>query len=347
MTPKEIPCTAESCTIDIEPSNLLVNHNLLASHDPFRARNSVEQVFCKHLLRLCTSSTPLNFIHRSASLGKLSFNFIAYGADVEVQVKELNRSHYIFVMPLSGKAAVTTHGQDTELSRGSVIALDPSSPFKFEMLSDHSHLAIGIPKQNLNTYISTHYSLNKDKLIQFHHKPYLLKDIGSSLFDFISYVCHEIDKPGTITSNNVIASSIEKAFLAFLTSALLEEDPNEEPQHSITTGPAHVKKAEIFMEANLTEPILANDIIEAAGVPSRTLYYAYKKYHGISPIVWLKLRRLRQARLDLLDPQKTDINITDISNRYQQPHVGRFSKAYFNEFGEYPSETRKAIKHSN
>lgn len=344
MNLQEISSKIESGAIDIEPSKLLINHNLLASRDPFRARSSVEQVFFKHLLRLCTSSSPLNFIHRSASLGNLSFNFIAYGADVEVQVKALNRSHYIFVMPLSGQAAVTTHGQDTELKRGSMVALDPSSPFKFEMLSDHSHLAIGIPKQKLNTYINIHYSFDKDKLIQFHHEPYLLKDIGSGLFNFISYVCREIDKPGTITANNVIASSIEEAFLAFLTSTLLEESLARELQYSIITEPDYVKKAEAFMEANLMEPIAANDIVEAAGVPSRTLYYAYQKYHGISPILWLKLRRLRQARFDLLDPQQIDINITEISNRYQQPHVGRFSKAYFDEFGEYPSETRKAIK---
>ena len=326
----------------IRPEGLFVNHSLLETRNPRQARSSVEAVFFKHLLRTCLSSESVNFVHRGAKLGSLSFNLISYGAEVEVAVNDINRSHYVVVVPLSGKAAVKNHDQSADLEAGALVVLDPLSRFKFEMRGDHSHLAIGIPKARLADFFTHHCHQLGVGWIEFERKPYLVKDIGSSLFNFLGYICQEIDKPGTITTQNAVAASLEETFLSMLVSTLVAPTlPVGNTDQAWSEVPVYVEKAERFMEANLTENITAHEIAEASGVPMRTLYHAYHKYRGLSPMAWLKIRRLRQARFDLLDAAQTDVSVTEISLRYQQNHIGRFSRAYFQEFGEYPSETRK------
>lgn len=326
------------------PANLFTNHNLLATQSPNQARASVEGVFCKHSLRTCNNVPAVNFIHRGANLGSLTFNLISYGADVEVTVNDTNRSHYILVLPLSGRAAVRNQDEHADLYGGEIVVLDPLSRFRFEMQADHSHLGIGIPKQILHTLFSKYTQQLGKKWVEFQRKPYLLKDIDSGLLGFVAYICKEIDRQGTIATRSPVAQAIQDTFLTLLVSSLLETDLPRDgvgSREAMLTVPYYLRKAEHFMEQNLVEDINAQDIADAAGVSVRTLYHAYQKYRGGSPVLWLRTLRLRQARLDFLDPAQSDISVTEVSHRYQQCHVGRFSYAYFQEFGEYPSDTRK------
>lgn len=291
-------------------------------------------------MRVCGNTKDLNFIHRGANLGSLSFNYISYGADVEVSVNDVNRSHYIAVIPLSGYALVTNRRREYDLQPGSLVILDPSDPFKFEMQPEHTHLAVSIPRQKLKAYLSY---VNKDFTalnFEYQARPYMPHEIGEGLFSFINYICGEMDRPGSMTEQSIVSNSIEHTFLALFNAAL----GLDQQTFSLSPTNQYVQIAESFMERNLTEEITADDIVNAVGIPARTLYYAYKKQYNVSPMTWLRIRRLRQARIDLLDAENRDISVTEIALRYRQSNLGRFSRAYLNEFGEHPSCTRKHLK---
>ncbi|QIB67319.1 AraC family transcriptional regulator [Kineobactrum salinum] len=325
-------------------SALFSNRTLLATHNPGQARASVENVFFRHRLRTSGSGfNPINFIHRGAGLSSLTFNLISYGSDVEVSVDYIDRSHYVLVTPLNLKAVVHNHDTRSDLESGELIVLDPMRRFCFEMEAAHSHLAIGIPKQRLNAHLLQHYPHLAGQRIEFRSTPYSQKNIGSGLFDYLAYICREIDRPGTMTRHNAVASSIEDSFLTLLIATLLEA---QDPSLLLDFGshvPACVLRAEEFMEQNLSEEISSEDIVAVAGVPTRTLYHGFRKHRGVSPVHWLRLRRLRQARLDLLAAASTAVSVTDVAQLYQFSHVGRFSRAYFEEFGEYPSDTLRRL----
>jgi len=327
----------------VRPGKLFVNKELLNTRSPWKARSSVEQVFFEHRLRTSEGSESLNFAHRGASLGDLTFNLIAYGAEVEVTVNQLNRSHYVVVLPLSGSARVRNHDSVADLGRGSLVVLDPASKFRFEMSSDHNHLAIGIPKKTLARFCTEHPSFGVIDEIDFATEPYHQSEIGLSFFNFLAYICRELDSPDSFAAHELVTASIQHTFLSIFVDSLIRGKSTD--QKHVTFGqklPKCVQLAEAYIEQNLTENMNANDIALAAGVPQRTLYQAFCTHRGVSPSSWLKSRRLRRARRDLLDPNQADVTVTEISNRYQQYHVGRFSRAYFEEFGELPSRTPRA-----
>lgn len=321
---------------------LFANRTLLATHNPRQAKASVESVFFRHLLRTSGSGLdPINFVHRGASLSSLTFNLISYGGDVEVSTNDINRSHYVVVTPLSGSAVVENHDTRSELEVGELVVLDPTRRFRFEMEAAHSHLAIGIPKQRVNAHLLQHSARLGGNRVEIRSAPYSQNAVGPGLFDFMAYICREIDRPGSITRHNAVASSIEDSFLALLLSTLLEATSPSDPLDFEARVPDCVLRAQQFMELNLTEEISAEDIVAAAEAATRTLYHSFRKYFGVGPIHWLRLRRLSQARLDLLGADGRATSVTEVAYLYQFSHVGRFSRAYFDEFGEYPSDTLK------
>jgi AraC-like DNA-binding protein len=103
-------------------------------------------------------------------------------------------------------------------------------------------------------------------------------------------------------------------------------------------SPRSVHRALAFIEAHVTEPIHLEDIAEAAGVPLRTLYEAFHRFRGVSPMRHLRNLRLDHVRRQLLACGGAG-NVTTIALDAGFGHLGRFSQDYAARFGEKPSET--------
>lgn len=325
----------------LEPSTLLINHSISATRSLHEARTSVENVFCRHVLRTSRPIEKLDFVHRSAKLSSISLNLIRYGADVEVTVNDPDRDQYILVAPLSGNAQVKQNDKLGSLERGHFILLDPRARFHFDMLANHSHLAIGIPTARLRRYVSRRASKHASNL-EFSRKPCPITENTQSFFDFVAYVCADIDSSFGLASRPFVSRTIEESLLSLFASAFLEIDKDGGQVLNEVVAPQYLLLAEQYILENLTEDISAEDIQGIAGVPMRTLYHAFHVYRGVSPMRWLKLQRLRRARTDLLEAPSSGTSVTEIANRYQLSHVGRFARAYCREFGEMPSYTIRA-----
>jgi transcriptional regulator GlxA family with amidase domain len=91
------------------------------------------------------------------------------------------------------------------------------------------------------------------------------------------------------------------------------------------------------MEAHLTLAIGLADITVAAGVPGRTLLEHFRRYHGVSPMAYLRRARFAKVREALRHAEPE--NVTSIAMSLGFSHMGRFSVEYRKRFGESPSET--------
>ena len=77
-------------------------------------------------------------------------------------------------------------------------------------------------------------------------------------------------------------------------------------------------------------------------VSARTLQSNFKNFLGTSPMGYVRMMRLRHARLDLraADPSRT--TVASVARNWGFSHLGRFSVLYRSAFGEPPSETLRA-----
>ena len=89
------------------------------------------------------------------------------------------------------------------------------------------------------------------------------------------------------------------------------------------------------------------EISKAAGVSQRTLEYAFRDVFGLTPLGFLRLRRMHAARRDLLCEGPEHVTVMAIAYRHGFYHPARFANNYRQLFGEQPSATLKRSRRSD
>jgi AraC-like DNA-binding protein len=158
-----------------------------------------------------------------------------------------------------------------------------------------------------------------------------------SLFRLVNFLAQQLDDH-TATMPRAVYRELEDAVLvAFLTASRhkyreLLETPGLMPEFSL------VKRLEDFIEASWREAITIERLVAEAGVSARSLFRAFARVRGYSPIAFAKSVRLRRAREMLLsgDPAMTVATAAAACN-FANP--GHFARYYRQTFGELPSVT--------
>jgi AraC-like DNA-binding protein len=104
-----------------------------------------------------------------------------------------------------------------------------------------------------------------------------------------------------------------------------------------------IRTAEAFMRDQYSEIVSMTEVAEAAGVSLRALQTAFQRLRGSSPRAALGEIRLLAARERLSNPASAG-TVSDVAMDCGFTHLGRFSAAYRDRFGETPSTTlRRAL----
>jgi AraC-like DNA-binding protein/TolB-like protein len=107
--------------------------------------------------------------------------------------------------------------------------------------------------------------------------------------------------------------------------------------------PQHVKRALVFMNANMAEKITLTELASVCAVPERTLLKQFQRFIGLPPLAYLRRLRLNSARSELVKAESRDA-ISDIAIRCGFSHLGRFAGEYRRAFGESPTATRQRVR---
>ena len=93
-----------------------------------------------------------------------------------------------------------------------------------------------------------------------------------------------------------------------------------------------------FMRSAVCRPISMADLVQHCRVSERTLNKHFRTFFDISPMGYLRQLRLTAAREALLIGEP-GVTVTEIANRFEFNHLGRFAGQYRRCFGETPSIT--------
>jgi AraC-like DNA-binding protein len=132
---------------------------------------------------------------------------------------------------------------------------------------------------------------------------------------------------------------VEESILVALARALGSASRVRPNGYGAATHARAARQVEAYLSTTLGESLYLGDLCAVAGVGERTLRYVFQERFGMSPVRYLKLRRLHQARRALrrADP---DLNtVQSIANRCGIWHMSRFAQEYRALFNEHPLDT--------
>jgi AraC-like DNA-binding protein len=164
--------------------------------------------------------------------------------------------------------------------------------------------------------------------------------LGLSLKKFGQFLWAVADQNNPIDFSALVLQKLEQAFLDCTIEGLPSNYSEELRYQNDGALSCHVRKAQMFIEANLHEDIKLADIVAAVGVCPRLLQKAFSHHCGCSPMRFLTQARLQRIRQDL-ERSAHDTKIVDVMMHYGFTQGGKFAKEYQQLFGEKPSETLK------
>ena len=146
--------------------------------------------------------------------------------------------------------------------------------------------------------------------------------------------------PGVLTSQNALRS-LEHSLQTAVAMALAQDRPDVSRRYDRTklSHAVLLRRVEAYLEAHLSEPVYLADLCAATGASERTLQQVFRESYGVSPLQYLKLRRLNLVRQCLRDVTSEHTRVTDVALDCGFWELGRFAVDYKAVFGESPSHT--------
>lgn len=94
-----------------------------------------------------------------------------------------------------------------------------------------------------------------------------------------------------------------------------------------------------YVHDHAAEPVSISDLSAASGLSVRSVQESFRRVFDVSPLTYLRQVRLDRVRAELLEADPQSGAVGDIARRWGFAHLGRFSAAYAERFGEYPKQT--------
>jgi AraC-like DNA-binding protein len=111
------------------------------------------------------------------------------------------------------------------------------------------------------------------------------------------------------------------------------------PAELLNPRQAKVRAAVEHIHAHAEEPITIADLAQVAGLSVRSVQESFRRVFGVSPLTYLRQVRLDRVHDELLALDPRSVSVGQVATRWGFAHLGRFSAAYAERFGEYPKQT--------
>jgi len=217
----------------------------------------------------------------------------------------------------------------------SVTVSPPTESHQTRVHGSYERIGLRLNPEPLTKMLSAMIGAPIGKPLRVNPLQDLKRPEAQSLRRLVLYVLDELS--ATACPPFLMLRHIEQALIvAFLSgnkhnySHLLEQTP-------ANAAPWQVRRVEEYIEAHWDQPINVADLATAAGVSARSVFRAFKKSRGLSPMDFVKQIRLRQAK-QMFDRADAGTTVTDVAYACGFGDLGRFSREYCRSFGERPSE---------
>ena len=308
--------------------------SVVDTRSPEDARERIGQIFCPHFL-LPREARPASFHarHNFAPQAGYSANFVAYGAEVEIDPGELSR-FFLLQWPVRGAAKVRCGAGNAEASAGKVATLlSPSLPTRMVWREGCEKLIVLITREALQRQFDA-LTGTPQGVVEFDVGIQAETLVGRNLRAHIELMVGAAEAGSPKAYQILLRDALTTLMLTGLRhnrSASLDTPVS-------TAAPAAVRRAEAYLDAHVSAPITMEDVASAAGANLRSLQAAFRAARGVTLTEAIQQRRLDLFRRRLADPS-APASVTDLAYSVGLAHLGRAAAAYRQRFGETPRET--------
>jgi AraC-like DNA-binding protein len=298
------------------PGEPLRRFNVLRTRDPDELRDRLDPLYAIRKLELARRprfEAVLN--HRQ--LQNVAVSYGRYGAPVRLTMS--NTDFYTQGFGIRGYGEAMTDGRHFVVAGGQGGAAGPGATASLDYRAGFEHVFLKIPPEAL------------------HRKLGALLAALVAQYRFLRFVIAELDR-STDSLPPLLLAEFDQALIVAYLCANLSNYSDRLNATSPAAAPWQVARATEYIEENWDQPITIESLVVATDTSARSLFSAFRKSRGCSPMAFVRHIRLLRAK-EILSHAAPGTSVSSVAFRCGFRSPGHFSKNYSSLFGELPSQT--------
>ncbi|KTT42966.1 hypothetical protein RSA46_19365 [Pseudomonas oryzihabitans] len=299
---------------------------------------------CGHHRLEVSNHNHLDFKHVGRRLKRLAVGTIAYGTDVKVNIENSQcLSSYSVSLPLKGLQKVRTSEHVIYSDESQGIIINPYQNQELDISGDCTKLQIAISALAMKRTLEQMVNKAVSEPIVFYQKMNAIDGPSSNWWKMIRLFVDGMDEGKSLYFCGQTDTEVEQLIIKGLLLSQPSNYSNLIDEQDSARVPFYLKTTLEYITDNLREDLDLEDIVNISGVARYRLFEDFKVHCGVSPMAYLKSRRLKAVK-DAIEEGGSKGNISSIASFWGFRHFGRFSTDYKKAFDETPSDTLKRVK---
>ena len=265
----------------------------------------------------------------------VGLGFCAYAAPA---VAEFDETDFARVqIALRGSSRTSSGSSSVDVDPEHWCVSSAGTPSRLEFGPDYQQMILRITTSTLTAALEALLGVKPRGKLTF--APHLSCDDrgASALRDLALYVARHVD-PAAPAMPPFMLREMQQALVVSFLSVTRHNYSSQLDRDARDTAPDYVRVAEDFIEASWNRAITIVDLAAVTNVGVRSLFKAFQKHRGYSPMAFAKAVRLNKAREMLLSGD-TSRSVTSVAFACGFTNLGHFANDYRRRHGELPSET--------
>lgn len=303
--------------------------------------------------QICQALNPARFqvlrgkiMHNRLELlpcGHLSLLRLRYGYGAEVSIDPGTLlGYYLLVLPTQGHAVFQFDGRSIDVTPRGAVIVSPGRRFHFTASRDYEQVLLRLERQAIDGAWRSLTAQDEAPAICF--DPVIAPHTSGwqALMPMLQWVarCSGLGA-GRDASQAALLAQTER----LLASTLLLHQPHDKAVYlwpaPPPAAPRLIRRAQTYMREHMADAVPVAMVASHCGVSVRRLQALFQDECGQSPLQWLRIQRLLAVRQALAQADD-DPKVGETALRFGFTHLGEFSRAYREAFGETPQQTRRS-----
>lgn len=247
-----------------------------------------------------------------------------------------SRDVYVLALGRVGAIELRNGGRVLPMDPGRFGSLtSPGQAVEVAMQAGHVGLELVIPRAIVESAFT---ALTGRQARQLRLEPSVAFESprGAAALRLLQVIEHELEHDVVSAVPSITARLADSLVHALIWAQTSSDEATSDP------GIGYVRRVEAYIEAHLADPITLTELGVVSGVSVRALQGAFRAHRGMSPLQYLRARRLERAHRMLASGD--DSSVTEVALACSFEHLGRFSVRYRERYGESPADTLKRAR---
>ena len=263
------------------------------------------------------------------------FGFCRYRTPAEAQFPEVDFAR--LQIALRGSSRTTTGQSSVDVDHDNWCVSSSGEPSRLEFGADYEQMIIRFPNDALMATLEAMLGVKPRGKLVFAPSARIDHRGAQALRDFGLYLAQHVD-PSQPRLPPLMLREFEHALMVSFLSVVRHNFSDQLDRDAPDSAPEYVRLAEEYIAESWNRAITINDLAAVTQIGVRSLFKAFQKHRGYSPMAFAKSVRLNRAREMLLqgDPSRS---VTSVAFACGFSNLGHFAHDYRQKHGELPSET--------